>query len=174
MSDQESQENREDGGAEARLAADLLRRRLLKTGVAAVPVIISLQSGTAWAVSSVCASNINRPTKAQLEAAFSDFKGSGQATATQLANQQLVTSLTGLPDKAPGSGTNDIESIVKNFVGSSGGMKYPTGPGESVETGDMIHLIVTNGSCWTSYCNGPINGTHNVTIFSNTTPSVCK
>ena len=38
----------------------------------------------------------------------------------------------------------------------------------------MIHLIVTNGSCWVSYCNGPIKGARAVTIFNDTTPSVCK
>ena len=173
MSEQESHDIREEGAVEARLAADVLRRRLIKTGVAAVPVIISLQSGTAWALSS-CAGTTNRPTKAQLINRFGSFTGSSQPTAAQLQNQQLVTSLTGIPDKVPGSGANDIESIVKGFTGTSGGLPYPSGPGDSVETGDMIHLIVTNGSCWTSYCAGPIKHTHDVTIFSDTTPSVCK
>lgn len=173
MSEQESHEARGEGAVEARRAADMLRRRLLKTGAAAVPVIISLQSGTAWAISS-CAGTTNRPTKAQLVSKFGSFTGPGSPTATQLQNQALVTSLTGLPDKASGSGQNDIESIVKGFSGTSGGYPYPSGPGDSVETGDMIHLIVTNGSCWTSYCAGPIKGSRNVAILSDTTPSVCK
>lgn len=173
MSEQEPHEAREEGAVEARLAADVLRRRLIKTGAVAVPVIISLQSGTAWAISS-CAGTTNRPTKAQLISKFGSFTGPGGPTAAQLQNRQLVTSLTGIPDKVAGSGTNDIESIVKGFSGTSGGLPYPSGPGDSVETGDMIHLIVTNGSCWTSYCAGPIKGTSNVTIFSDTTPSVCK
>lgn len=172
MSEQESHEIRDEGAAQARHAANVLRRRLIKTGVAAVPVIISLQSGTAWALSS-CASTAQRPTTGQLHTAFGDFTGNHGVTATQTQNRQLVTSLTGIPEKQPGSGVNDIESIVKGFSGSSGGLSFPDGPGDTVETGDMIHLMVTNGSCWTSYCNGPIKS-HAVTIFSNTTPSVCK
>ncbi len=86
-----------------------------------------------------------------------------------------MTSLTGLPEKKTGQGKkNDIESIVADFTGSGAGSAYPEGPGDSVETGDMIHLMVTNGSCWTSYCAGPIKGQRAVTIFSDTTPSVCK
>lgn len=173
MSDQESHEAREEGAVDARRAADVLRRRLVKTGVVAVPVIISLQSGTAWALST-CAGTKTRPTSAQLISKFGSFTGPGSPTAAQIQNQQLVTSLTGIPAKVSGSGTNDIESIVKGFSGTSGGLPYPSGPGDSVETGDMIHLIVTNGSCWTSYCAGPIKGTHDVTIFADTTPSVCK
>lgn len=173
MSEQETHDVPDEGAAEARRAADMLRRRLIKTGVAAVPVIISLQSGTAWALSS-CASTAKRPTKSQLEAAFGDFTGNKQVTATQAQNRQLVTNLTGIVDKQPGTGVNDIESIVKGFSGTGGGLSFPDGPGDSVETGDMIHLMVTNGSCWVSYCAGPIKAQRSVSIFSDTTPSVCK
>ena len=170
-----------DGAAEARLAADELRRRLIKGGVVAVPVIISLQSGTAWALSNCAsASSSNggalnpRPSQSALVSEFGDFSKS--PTYTQQRNRQTVTSLTGIPEeKKTGSGKrNDIQSIVNDFAGSGAGMPYPEGPGESVETGDMIHLIVTNGSCWASYCNGPIKGSHAVTIFNDTSPSVCK
>ncbi|MGE0668782.1 MAG: hypothetical protein AB7O49_19675 [Sphingomonadales bacterium] len=180
MPEQDPHDVREDGAADARLAADALRRRLLKTGAVAVPVIISLQSGTAWALSS-CASErkgngkpLNpRPSESTLVSEFGDFKD--DPTYTQQRNRQTVTSLTGIPEKKTGQGRkNDIESIVKDFTGSGAGSPYPEGPGESVETGDMIHLMVTNGSCWVSYCNGPIKGSRAVTIFSDTTPSVCK
>jgi hypothetical protein len=162
-----------------REAADALRRRLLKGGAAVVPVIISLQSGTAWAISS-CASArgpgggplVKRPTQSQLVGAFGDFAGS--PTESQLRNREAVTSLTGLPAERPGKAPNDIEYVVRNFSGSGGGMGFPEGPGDSVESGDMIHLMVTNGSCWTSYCNGPIKGTRDVYIYNDTSPSVCK
>lgn len=180
MSEQEPHEAREEGAVEARLAADVLRRRLIKTGAVAVPVIISLQSGTAWALSS-CASArgsndkpLNpRPSTSTLNSEFGDF--SRNPTSTQQRNRQTVTSLTGIPERRTGQGRrNDIQSIVNDFSGSGAGGPYPEGPGESVETGDMIHLIVTNGSCWVSYCNGPIKGARAVTIFNDTTPSVCK
>ncbi len=179
MSEQESHDIRDDGAVAARLAADGLRRRLIKTGMAAVPVIISLQSGTAWALSS-CASErgsdrnaLNpRPTTSTLTSEFGNF--SKTPSSTQQRNRDLVTSLTGIPEKKSGKNTNDIESIVKDFVGSGAGSPYPEGPGDSVETGDMIHLMVTNGSCWTSYCAGPIKGTRDVYIYNDTTPSVCK
>ena len=93
MSEQESHEARDEGAAQARRAADVLRRRLVKTGIAAVPVIISLQSGTAWAISS-CAGTTNRPTQAQLISKFGSFTGPGGPTAAQLQNQQLVTCYT--------------------------------------------------------------------------------
>ena len=179
MSEQEPHDVRDEGAATARLAADVLRRRLIKTGVAAVPVIISLQSGTAWALSS-CASErgsdkkaLNpRPTSATLTNEFGNF--SKTPSSGQQRNRDLVTSLTGIPEKKSGKNSNDIESIIKYFAGSGAGSPYPEGPGDSVETGDMIHLMVTNGSCWTSYCAGPIKGTRDVYIYNDTTPSVCK
>ncbi len=180
MSEQETHDVPDEGAAEARRAADMLRRRLIKTGVAAVPVIISLQSGTAWALSS-CASQTGkggkavnpRPSTSTLISEFGDF--SKDPTSTQQRNRQTVTSLTGIPEKKNGSGRrNDIESIVNDFTGSGAGSPYPEGPGDSVETGDMIHLMVSNGSCWVSYCAGPIKAQRAVSIFSDTTPSVCK
>jgi hypothetical protein len=175
MSEQHPDDIQDQDAAQSREAADQLRRRLLKTGAAAVPVIISLQSGTAWALSS-CASTpatgVKRPTRSQLINQFGDFTKSPNST--QQLNRQTVTSLTGIKDKKGGKNNyNDIESIVQNFSGSGGGFRYPEGPGESVETGDMIHLMVTNGSCWTSYCNGPIRGTRDVYVYSDTSPSVC-
>ncbi|MBI1182064.1 MAG: hypothetical protein GC201_16080 [Alphaproteobacteria bacterium] len=175
MSDRKTDEIGSGDAAQSREAADQLRRRLLKTGAAAVPVIISLQSGTAWALSS-CASaketGVKRPTRSQLVQEFGDF--SSDPNSTQLANRQTVQALTGIKAKKGGKNNyNDIESIVNNFTGSGGGYPYPEGPGESVETGDMIHLMVTNGSCWTSYCTGPIRNTRDVYIYSDTNPSVC-
>lgn len=174
MAEQDVHEIRPDSGAESREAANQLRRKIIKTGVVAVPVIISLQSGTAWALST-CATKLKRPTQSQLVAAFGEFTaGDKDVTATQARNRQFVTGLTGIPEKQPGSGVDDIESIVKGFSGTASGREYPGGPGDSVETGDMIHLMVTNGSCWTSYCNGPIKRTRDVYIYNDTSPSVCK
>ncbi|MEN3951491.1 hypothetical protein [Iodidimonas sp. SYSU 1G8] len=171
MSEQDTHEIRQDSGAESREAANQLRRKIIKTGVVAVPVIISLQSGTAWALSS-CASKLKRPSTSQLDSTFGDF--SKDPTSTQRRNRETVTSLTGIPEKKKGKDRHDIESIVNDFSGSGAGRSYPNGPGDSVETGDMIHLMVTNGSCWTSYCSGPIKRTRDVSIYNNTSPSVCK
>ncbi len=171
MAEQDAHEIRPDSGAESREAANQLRRKLIKTGVVAVPVIISLQSGTAWALSS-CASKLKRPSNSQLENMFGDFDDG--PTSTQRRNRETVTSLTGIPEKKKGKDRNDIQSIVNDFSGSGARQTYPNGPGDSVETGDMIHLMVTNGSCWTSYCTGPIKRTRDVYIYNDTSPSVCK
>ena len=55
MSDRNEIVEGEDTASKAQKSANRLRRQIVKAGAVAVPTIISLQSGTAWAISS-CAS----------------------------------------------------------------------------------------------------------------------
>ena len=147
------------GGRDRIEATDALRRRLLKASAAAVPAIVSLQSGTAWALSS-CADNIT---------------GAGASTIrTDLGdNRDLIASVTGIDTSGGGDDTDcddasdsELDTIICNCDGDNAGGPYPAGPADTVEDCEVLHLLVTNGSCWSSYCNGPI-GVGDVTIDGN-------
>lgn len=136
-------------------SADRLRRRLLKAGVAAVPTMISLQSGTAWALSNCATRSMtyDLPTTTEVNDAFGNPSA---VTPAQQGNRDLVTAVTTINDA-------DITSIVTGFTGANANNQYPEGPLEEVEEADVMYLLVTNGSCWTSYCAGPVQ-TGNVDI----------
>lgn len=131
--------------ADAQASANRLRRHILKAGAAAVPTIISLQSGTAWALSSCASRGETLPTVGDMNTTFGNPNA---ATQDQTDARDRVTSLTGgVIDDA------DISSIVTGFSPSGVG-NYPEGM--SVNDGDVIYLAATNSSCWTSFCAGPI------------------
>ena len=123
-----------------------------------MPFIVSLQSGTAWALSS-CASNISRPSNGNMT---STFGPPGSPNSSQQENRDFVESVTGISDA-------DIATALSNFTPGSG--NYPKEGG--VQAAEIMHLLVTNGSCWVSYCGGPVSGTNDVTITDDTTPSSC-
>ena len=155
MSDRDEMTESQEAATEARESADRLRRQLVKAGAAAVPTIISLQSGTAWAISSCASRGVNEPTSAQVSAEFG--LSSDPPSASQQGNRNLVTSVTGIPD----SGAGSIDTIVSGATNTNAGNPFPEMG--SVEDSDVIYLLVTNGSCWTSFCAGPV-GNGDVTI----------
>ena len=147
MSDQNEIVEIEDTVSEAQESANRLRRQIVKAGAVAVPTIISLQSGTAWAISSCASRGVTEPTVGTVTTEFG--LSSDPPSAAQQGNRDLVTAVTGIPDV-------DIDTIVTSFAGTNSGMNYPEGPA-TVEDGDIIHLLVTNGSCWTSFCASSIS-----------------
>jgi len=180
-----------DVGPKGAEATNDLRRKLLKAGAAAVPAIVSLQSGTAWALSS-CASRIDRPSVSDINSYFGSFR-SGPPNSTQQDHRDFVTSMTGLPEYGGGDGKksskhgddddnycskddnpNDLQTIICDCDAPGVGTYPDGGYNNDVEPCEVVHLLATNGSCWTSYCNGPINGTMDVVINNDTTPSVCS
>ncbi|MFN3233136.1 MAG: hypothetical protein ACE363_13415 [Alphaproteobacteria bacterium] len=167
-----------DKKTDADVASNALRRKLLKAGGAAVPLMVSLQSGTAWAISS-CADNIARPDASDLGDIFGII--AGDSTVKQ-NNRDFVSSVTGLP-VGPVSGDddcddddsdpNDLQTLICECDGLSTVGNYPAA-NDSVEACEVTHLLVTNASCWASYCDGPLSGSGSVAIDNDTTPSVCS
>ena len=173
-----------DVGPEQADKADNLRRKILKAGAASLPAIVSLQSGTAWALSS-CASRpeMERPTVTEIRELFSNA-----------TNREFVYSVTDIPIGGLGGGSGDdagalcptgdddggapaantLEAIICECTASNDGDPYPeTSGADNPEACEIVHLLVTNGSCWASYCNGPI-AFEPISITNNTDPSVCN
>ena len=139
-------------------ATSALRRKLLKGGGAALPVMISLQSGTAWAISS-CASEISRPSSGDMTSIF------GPSGNPNDARRDLVETITGIS-------RSDIDDAIDNDFTPAGG-NYPEAGPDDIQQAEVMHLFVTNGSCWVSFCDGPVdNG--GVTFSDMITPDACE
>ena len=155
---------------DSRESADRLRRRIIKAGAVAVPTIISLQSGTAWALSSCASRGRLLPTQEDLGDGTGNasaqppppaFEGFGDDNGVwgpvpapntqQRANRDFVISATS------GQITDgDIQTFVTTPGSTTGDgvSNYPESG--SVQDGDVIFLAAANPSCWTSFCNGPV------------------
>lgn len=170
MADLENQESQSPGekpgrqdnvmiGAETSrpaATADAVRRKLLKTGAMGVPVAVSLQSGTAWAIST-CALRATRPTETAVDTALGDPQ-----------NRATITGVTGITDA-------QITTIVSEASALAPGAPFPE-VGGTVHSGEVLWLMVNNttgGSCWTSYCEGSIL-TGDVNVTGTASNSVCN
>ena len=134
--------------------ADSIRRKLIKAGAIGMPVTITLQSGTAWAVST-CATRLVRPTDDEVDAALSDP-----------ANQSTISSSTGL-------NTTAINKIIQENSAIDPGQPFPeTGV---VSSGEVLWLRVNSaagGSCWTSFCSFGVN--NGITVSGHKSNQVCS
>ncbi len=139
-------------------ATNALRRKLLKGGGAALPVMISLQSGTAWAISS-CASEISRPSNGNMTSTF------GPSNNPNDNNRDLVESITGIS-------RSDIDDAIDDDFSAAGG-DYPESAPDDIQQAEVMHLFVTNGSCWVSFCDGPVD-IGGVTFSDSITPDACN
>lgn len=124
--------------------------------------MISLQSGTAWAISS-CASRLDRPNSGAINSTF----GTNNPNTSQQQNRDFVESVTDVTQAS-------ITSALDAFGPLAG--NYPDGDmGTEVQRAEIMHLLVTNGSCWASYCAGSINSMDApVTIENDSSPSFCN
>ena len=134
-------ERSEDGSppdATHREATDTIRRKLIKAGAIGVPLGITMQSSTAWAVS-YCATSINRPTEAVIDAALD-------------ADRALILSSTNLND-------GSIDDIIAEFSALDPGNPFPEVG--SISSGEALWLLVgpPGGSCFASFCDKAIGGT---------------
>ena len=129
-------DNRDKTGAtgdDARSTTDEVRRKLLKAGAIGIPVAVSLQSGTAWAISN-CASRLDsgRPTAGEVSSALDTIQ-----------NRALIMEVTGISDA-------DITTIISETL-TVGGAFPEVG---SVQPGEVLWLLVNStsgGSCWTYF-----------------------
>lgn len=126
----ESNQGAIDAGGPDAPKTDALRRRLLKAG-GAIPVMISLQSGAAWAVST-CASQLARPEKTTVTATLSDSD-----------NKAMIDSVTGI-------GSGQLTGVLNSYIGYN---PFGTYGDDEIHSAEVLHLLVTNGSCWASYCD---------------------
>jgi len=123
-------------------------------GAVSIPLVVSLQSGTAWAIST-CATRISRPSDEQVDAALTD--------PTNIAS---ITNTTGI-------GTNGIAKIVEAYNEMDGGQPFP----ESgvVDSGEVLWLMMdtsSGGSCWASFCDNALaNG--DIVVVGHKANQVC-
>lgn len=101
------------------------RRKLLKAGIAGAPVIITLRSGTAWAVSS-CVDRISQP-------------GEGEA------NARIGAAVTEIQTQIPGSTPESIQGVIDGSV-------VIWDPPQTEK--DIYYLAAYSPSCYTSFCEG--------------------
>ena len=150
----------EDSVENAQEAAGRLRRRIIKAGVVAVPTIISLQSGTAWALSSCASRGRILPSQADLingtgtgtPSIPGGFIGFGQRGGVGVTSDQEDVR-TALISRTSGQITDAQIDAIIGSAGAGGGSYPETG---SVNDEDVIFLAAANPSCWTSFCAGPI------------------
>jgi hypothetical protein len=131
-----------------------VRRKLLQAGAIGMPVAISLQSGTARAIST-CTTNITRPTESQVNAALSDS-----------SNISAITAATGL-------NSGQINAIKNQTNALDPGAPFPES--SSVHSSEVLWLMVnttSGGSCWTSYCANSIDS-GDVTVVGAFSSAVC-
>ncbi len=112
-----------DSAEEARGKHVATRRKLLKAGLASAPVIVTMRSGTAWAVSA-CVDAIPIPSKETANTALND-------------GREIIKTLIGATD-------SDIDSEIEG-----GSIVWTSGP-ES--TKDFYYLAATAPSCYQSFC----------------------
>lgn len=101
------------------------RRKLLKAGIAGAPVIITLRSGTAWAVSS-CVDRISQPSEGE-------------------ANARIGAAVTEIQTQIPGSTPESIQGVIDGSI-------VIWDPPQTEK--DIYYLASYAPSCYTSFCEG--------------------
>jgi hypothetical protein len=147
-------ENGEASRDTAHASADDIRRKILKMGAVGLPLVVSLKSGTAWAVST-CATQISRPTDEQIDAALSDPTNIATITNTTTIN------------------TVNIAKIVEDYNEVDAGQPFPDSG--VVDSGEVLWLLLntgSGGSCWASFCNNAIE-TGDIIVVGKSSNQVC-